>query len=190
MVQGPRRLARERPVELLVGGLLLAAVLTATAGAASVVVAVLTLVGDLSASAGVATLLVLVAAVLGLGAASAALAVGLAWTLLVRVRDAIGTARRRSLWRLYRWSRAAEEETLLGRFLRPTRLFERDGFGEEPLVEELKARYVDGELDDREFERELGRLLGGGARVGREIRREVAVDRDGGGEAERITEPE
>ena len=190
MARDPMRYVRERSVEFLLGGLLLAVALTVTAGAASVLVAMMTLVGTLSATPGLVTMLVLLAAVLGFAASSLVLAVGIAWTVLDWVRRVVATAHRRSLWKLYRRARAFEESTLPGQFIQPSRFFEREGPGEGPLVEELKARYVAGEFDDREFERELGRLLGGDARVGRELRREIDVERDSTTHRDRVAEPD
>ena len=190
MVRGPMRYVRERSVEFLVGGLLLAVALTVTAGTASVLVAMMTLVGTLSVTPGFVTMLVLLAAVLGFGASSLVLAIGIAWTVLDWVRNVVATAHRRSLWKLYRRARAFEEGTLPGQFLQPAGFFEREGPGEGPLVEELKARYVAGEFDDREFERELGRLFGGGTRVGRELRREIDIEREPAVERERVAEPD
>lgn len=190
MARGPMRYVRERSVEFLVGGLLLAVLLTVTAGAASVLVAMMTLIGSLSATPGLVTLLVLLAAVLGFGASSLVLAVGIAWTVLDWVRNAVATTHRRILWKLYRRARAFEEGSLPGQFLQPAAFFQREGPGEGPLVEELKARYVAGEFDDREFERELGRLFGGGVGVGRELRREIDVEREPTGDRERVAEPD
>lgn len=187
MALRPGRLVRATSPELLLGGLVFTTLLAVTVAAAGVVVATTAALGGLPSSVGTATVLVLFAMALGLATTSALLAMGLAWRALAGLRAAVEAGRRRVLWRLYREARALETKTSLGRLLRPARFFQREGPAEGPLVEELKARYVAGELDEREFERELSRLLGGGVSTARELRRELEVAGDGN---ERVAEPE
>lgn len=152
-------------------GLVAAGVLGVTAVGASVVVAVAVLAGAFAPGPGVGVFLLALLATLAAGVAATVLSVGLAWTALDWLRSAVGRSRRRMLWGVYRRARSFEEETLPGRLLRPSRVFEGQGEDERdgPLVTELKTRYVAGELDELTFERELARLLGDRSRARRTV---------------------
>lgn len=170
-----------RRIELLVAGIVGAGLLGVTAFLGSLVVAAMTATGAVGAGTSLWVLLALLVTVLATGVAAAGAAAWLAWLGLAQLRTATVSGWRRVLWTGYRRARTFEERSLLGRVLRPARLFEARGDDEGHLVEELKARYVTGEVDEPTFERELGRLLGGRADDARPVRREIEVTAADGG---------
>ena len=184
MVPGSGLVPSERRFELLLAGLLGAGVVGVTAFLGSLVVATMTLTGALGPGASLWVLLALLLTVLAAGVTAAGATVWLAWLALAQLRTGVAAGYRRLLWAGYRRARAFEEGSPVGRLLRPARIFESAGDQEGPLVTELKARYVAGELDEGEFERELGRLLGGGVETGRQVRREIAVTAPDGGDGD------
>jgi len=193
MVPGTGLVPSDRRFELLVAGLLGAGIVGGTAFLGSIVVAAMTATGALGPGASLWVLLALLLTVLVAGIAAAGAGAWLAWLALAQLRSGVAAGRRRLLWRAYRRARAFEERSPVGRVLAPSRLFTSRSDREGPLVTEAKARYVAGELDEAAFERELGRLLGGGAETGRQVRREIAVTAaDGGadGDGERDREAE
>lgn len=178
----------DRRSEVLVAGLLAAVVLGGVAFAGSLVVAAMTATGALGTGVSLWLLLALLLTVLATGVVAAGATAGLAWLALEELRTAIVSGWRRFLWVGYRRARAVEEHSHLGRALRPSRLFEARGDREGHLVEELKTRYVAGEVDEADFERELRRLLGGDD--GEQVRREIdvtAADGDAGPSSSRAT---
>lgn len=181
MVPGPRLVPSERRFELLVAGVVGAGLLGTTAFVGSLVVAAMTATGALGAGTSLWVLLALLLTVLVTGVVAAGATAWLAWIALAQLRTAAVSSWRRLLWTGYQRARAFEERSLVGRLLRPARLFESEGDREGHLVAELKARYVAGELDEIDFEHELGRLLGGGTEVGRQVRREIEVTAADGG---------
>lgn len=170
-------------LQLLVAGLVIAGVVGLTAFAGSLVVAVMTAVGAMGGGTSLWVLLALLVTVLASGVAVAAAAAWLAWAVLAQLRTAVATGHRRLLFWAYQRTRAVEEASALGALLRPSRVVATGADREGPLVTELKQRYVAGELDEETFERELGRLLGEGADVGRELHREIEVTAADGGDA-------
>lgn len=168
-------------VRLLVAVVVGAGLLCLTALLGSIVVAAMTATGAIATGVSLWVLLGLLTVVLGTGTVAAGGTALLAWLALGQLRTTVITGWRRFLWTSYRRARAVEERSHLGRLVRPTRFFEAKGGHEGHLVEELKARYVAGEIGDVDFERELGRLLGGGPDAGREVRREIEMPAADGG---------
>lgn len=175
MARGSGLLGGVSRLQLLVAGLVVTVGVGLAAFAGSLVVAAMVAVGALTGPTSLWMLVGLLVFVLAAGVGAAGAAAAVAWHLLAQLRDAVKATRRRALYRAYRRAREFEDESVLGRLLRPAQLFTARSDREGPLVEELQRRYVAGELDEAEFERELGRLLGDGAASGRDLRREIAV---------------
>lgn len=188
---GSGLLPDQRRPELLVAVLFAVTVLGGAAFAGALVVAAMTAAGALGSTTSLPVLLALLLAMLVCGAAAAGATAWLAWLALGGLRAGVAAGWRRLLWAGYTRTRRFEEGSALGRLLRPAELFAARSDREGPLVAELKARYVAGELDEEEFERELSRLLGGGATVGERVRREIEVTAaDGGADPERRADRE
>lgn len=181
MVPGTGLLPDGRRFELLVAGLLATVLVGGTAFAGSLLVATMTATGTLGSGTALWLLVALLVTVLASGLGAAGAAVWLAWLALARLRTAVASGYRNLLWAGYRRARTFEDRNPLGALLRPASLFASRSDREGPLVTELKARYVAGELDELQFERELGRLLGGGADAGRRVREEIEVTAADGG---------
>lgn len=171
----------EGRIELLVAGVVGAGLVATTAFLGSLVVAAMTVAGTIGAGTSLWVLFALLLTVVISGAAAAGATAWLAWLAVEQLRTTAVSGWRRLLWTSYRRTRAFEERSLVGRLFRPTRFFAARGDHEGHLVEELKARYVAGGIDEHTFERELGRLLGGGEDVGRQVRREIEVSATDGG---------
>lgn len=189
-------------LQLLVAALLVASVVGATAFFGSLLVAVMTLVGALGGGTSLWVLLALLLTVLVSGVAAAGSLGWLAWLGLAQLRAAVSKYYRRLLFWAYHRALAFEDASALGALLKPSRLFasrsDRDG----PLVEEVKSRYVAGDLDEVAFEDELRQLLGDGAAVDSHLDEEIEVtaadggddggddvgDREGSADGERVGE--
>jgi len=175
MARGAGLLGGVSRLQLLVAGLVVTAGVGLAAFAGSLVVAAMVAVGAVTGPTSLWMLVGLLVVVLAAGIGAAGAAAAVAWHLLAQLREAVQATRRRTLYRAYRRAREFEDGSVLGRVLRPSQLFAARSDREGPLVEELQRRYVAGELDEAEFERELGRLLGDGDASGRDLRREIAV---------------
>jgi hypothetical protein len=162
-------------LQLLVAGLLVAGVVGLTAFAGSLVVAVMTAVGVVGGGTSLWVLLALLVTVLASGVAVAGAVAWLAWLALAQLRAAVSSRYRKLLFWAYHRALAFEDASVLGALLKPSRLFasrsDRDG----PLVEELKSRYVAGDLDEVAFERELRQLLGDAAAVEHHVSEDIEV---------------
>jgi DNA segregation ATPase FtsK/SpoIIIE-like protein len=185
MSPGRGLLAGVSRLQLLVAALLVAGVVGLTAFAGSILVAVMTLVGAVGGGTSLWVLLGLLLLVLVSGVAAAGSVAWLAWLALAQLRAAVSGRYRKLLFWAYHRALAFEDASVLGALLKPSRLFasrsDRDG----PLVEELKSRYVAGDLDEVAFERELRQLLGDGAAVEHHVREDIEVTAaDGGDDAD------
>lgn len=176
-------------MKLLVVILLGAGLVGTTAFAVSLVVAAMTAAGALAVGPSQWLLLALLLTVLVSGLAVAGAAGTLAWRGLASAQTAAVAGRRRLLWTGYRRAREFEDDHVVGRLLRPSRLFTAGADRDGPLVDALQSRYVAGELDEPAFERELGRLLGDGASFGRQVREELSVTATDGGPGDDAAPP-
>jgi DNA segregation ATPase FtsK/SpoIIIE-like protein len=169
-------------LHLLVAVLVVAAGVGLTGLLGVVIVAVMTAVGAVGGGTSLWVLLALLVTVLVSGVAAAGSLAWLAWLGLAQLRAAVSSRYRKLLFWAYHRALAFEDGSALGALLKPSRLFasrsDRDG----PLVEELKSRYVGGDLDDLQFERELARLLGEETDVGQHVREAIEVTAADGGD--------